>query len=353
MKNDSAVTIGCDLGDKRSEVCELTQSGHVLRRATVKTTRAGFTEYFAGREPVVVVMEAGTHSRWASEQVAGLGHRVVVANPRRVALISASDSKNDRKDAEMLARLGRADETLLSPIQHRGTKVQSSLAVLKARDALVASRTQLVNHIRGTLKAAGFRAAGCAAEAFHRKARASVPAEWEMALGPVFEVLERLTESIRHLEKQMDVLAERFPEVELVEQVNGVGRMSALAFILTLEDKERFKKSRDVGAFLGLRPKQDQSGSMDKQLRITKAGNPYLRRLLVCCANYILGPFAADSDLRRWGLELARRGGKNARKRAIVAVARKLSVLLHRLWVTGEVYEPLRNSRIQEQRQAS
>jgi transposase len=353
MENDSAVTIGCDLGDRRSELCELARSGRVARRATVSTTRAGFTEYFAGRPPSVVVMEAGTHSRWASAQLTQLGHRVVVANPRRVALISGSDSKNDRKDAEMLARLGRADETLLSPVQHRGMKVQSSLAVLKARDALVASRTQLVNHIRGTLKAAGYRAPSCTAESFHRKARASVPPEWEMALAPVFEVLERVTDSIRQLEKKMDVLAERFPDVKLVEQVNGVGRMSALAFILTLEDKERFKKSRDVGAYLGLRPKQDQSGSTDKQLRITKAGDPYLRRLLVCCANYILGPFAPDSDLRRWGLELARRGGKNAKKRATVAVARKLAVLLHRLWVTGEEYEPLRNSRIQEQRQAS
>jgi transposase len=127
-------------------------------------------------------------------------------------------------------------------------------------------------------------------------------------------------------------------------QVSGVGTLTAMAFVLTIEEPHRFRRSRDVGCYLGLRPKQQDSGERSPQLRITKAGDSYLRKILVSSAHYIIGPFGPDTDLRRWGLKLCERGGKNAKKRAVVAVARKLAVLLHRLWVTGEVYEPLRNA---------
>lgn len=129
----------------------------------------------------------------------------------------------------------------------------------------------------------------------------------------------------------------------------GVGPVTALTYVLTIDDPARFRKSRAVGSYLGLACRRSQSGDKDPELRITKAGDPALRFLLVQAAHYILGPFGPDTDLKRWGLALATRGRKNARKRAVVAVARKLGVLLHRLWVTGTVYEPLRNS---EPRQA-
>ncbi len=117
--------------------------------------------------------------------------------------------------------------------------------------------------------------------------------------------------------------------------------MTALSFVLVLEDSGRIENSRSVGPFLGLTPKRDQSGQTDKQLRITKAGNAYLRRLLVQCAQYILGEFGPDCDLRRFGLKLAERGGKNAKRRAVVAVARKLAVVMHHLWKVGGDYDPL------------
>src|ERR1035437_9476712 len=135
----------------------------------------------------------------------------------------------------------------------------------------------------------------------------------------------------------------RYPQTALLTQVSGVWTLTAMAFVLTIEDPQRFARSRDVGCYLGLRPKQQDSGERSPQLRITKAGDSYLRKMLVSCAHYIIGPFGPDTDLRRWGLKLCERGGKNAKKRAVVAVARKLAVLLHRLWVTGEVYEPLRS----------
>jgi transposase len=333
-------TIGCDVGDRTSEVCVLDLAGKVVQRVAVGTTRKAMTAHFT-RPPAHVVIEVGAHSRWLSQLLANLGHRVTVANPRRVQLISASDKKTDRHDAELLARLGRADIELLSPVEHRRPEAQKDLAVAKSRDVLVSMRAKLVNHVRGTVKSFGERMPTCTAESFARRTWELVPADLKPALEPIYQSLIRIDEQIRECDRSIERIAKRYPDVDVVSQIHGVGTLTGLVFILTIDDKNRIVKSRTAGAFLGLRPRKNQSGNGDPQLRITKAGDPFLRRLLVISANYILGPFGKDSDLRRWGLELAKRGGKNAKKRAKVAVARKLAVLMHRLWTTGEVYEPI------------
>lgn len=357
MNDSIKETIGCDLGDRQSELCILTgRSGSdevITRPKAIKTTKQGVRAFFKGRAQAHVVIEVGTHSRWVSELVKELGHQVTVANPRKVKLITASNTKTDRNDAELLARLGRADVELLSPVEHRGNQAQAELAVAKMRDLLVRGRTQLVNAIRGTVKSFGERLPSCEAEAFHRLARSKVPEALTPALEPLFETLATLGKQIKAHEKTLKEIAERYPDVKVVSAPKGVGLLTALVFMLTIEDKARFEKSRMAGAFFGMVPRKDQSGASDKQLSITKAGDPFMRKLLVCSANYILGPFGEDSDLKRWGLKLAARGGKNASKRAKVAVARKLAVLMHRLWVTGEVYEPLRNANKQPQEQAT
>jgi transposase len=352
MTNNTIETIGCDLGDKRSEICVIDADGNVKLRTSVRTTYKAMTAFFT-RAAAHVVIEVGAHSRWVSALLEQLGHRVTVANPRRVKLISESDNKTDRHDAELLARLGRADVKLLAPVQHRKPQAQADLAVAKGRDVLVAARTKLVNHVRGTVKGFGERLPTCKAESFARLTRSLIPNELKPALEPIYETLDRIDEQIREQDKMIERVAKRYPDVDVVSQISGVGVLTALVYVLTIEDKERFGKSRMVGAFLGLRPRKSKSCNDDPQLRITKAGDPFLRRLLVNGANYILGPFGKDSDLRRWGLELAKRGGKNAKKRAKVAVARKLSVLMHRLWVTGEVYEPLYKAGRMEQKQAA
>lgn len=344
MTNTIKETIGCDLGDKQSELCILLEGGVMVRPDAVKTTIKGFTEFFT-RPSAHVVIEVGAHSRWVSELLEKLGHKVTVANPRRVKLISQGSSKTDAHDAELLARLGRADVGLLSPVKHRGNAAQADLAVAKARDALVGTRTKLVNHVRGVVKSFGERLPSCTPDCFHRKAKPHIPEALKPALEPIFAILESLDKQIDVHDKTIERIAKKYPDVEIISQPKGVGMLTALVFLLTLEDKERFKKSRMVGAFVGFNPKKSQSGDVDKQLGISKAGDPFLRRLAVGCANYILGPFGEDSDLRRWGLALAKGGGKNAKKRAKVAVARKLVVLMHRLWVTGEEYEPLRHQK--------
>jgi transposase len=340
MTNNTSETIGCDLGDKTSQICLLDADGQVKQRAVVSTTRKALTTFFS-RVATHVVIEVGAHSRWVNQLLRGLGHRVTVANPRQVKLISRNDNKTDKHDAELLARLGRVDVKLLRPIEHRTPQAQADLAIAKTRDVLVATRTKLVNSVRGTVKSFGQRLPKCSAESFGRQTREMIPSELKAALEPIYETLATIAAQIREQDKLIERVAKRHPDVEVVSQIGGVGTLTALVYVLTIEDKNRFAHSRMAGAFLGLRPRRKNSGNEDPELRITKAGDPFLRRLLVNGANYILGPFGKDSDLRRWGLELAKRGGKNAKKRAKVAVARKLAVLMHRLWVSGEVYEPL------------
>ena len=332
-------TIGCDLGDKKSELFVLRPDGGCTRQ-TVRTTKEALTACFS-RPRAHVVIEVGAQSRWVSDLLKSLGHQVTVANPRKVKLIAAGDTKSDRRDSELLARLGRADVCLLAPITHRPLQAQADLAVAKARDILVATRTKLINHVRGTVKSFGLRLPTCSAASFVRKTRELLPLHLKPALEPICEALERIDEQIREHDRTIDRIAKRYSDVEVISQPDSVGTLTALVFMLTIEDKDRFTNSRMAGAFIGLRPRKSQSGDDDPQLRITKSGDPFVRRLLVNCANRILGPFGKDCDLRRWGLEIAKRGGKNAKKRAKVAVARKLAVLMHRLWVTGEIYQPL------------
>jgi transposase len=336
-------TIGCDLGDKKSELFVIKADESTSRPKPVPTTREGFRAFFENQPKSHVVIEVGAHSRWASALLQSLGHAVTVANARRVELISKNDKKTDQVDARLLAKLGRADVDLLSPIRHRGEAVQADLAVAKTRDALVRCRTLLVNLARGLTKSFGYRLPKCDPDGFPRTTKPHVPELLEPALAPVYVVLEQISKQIKVLDKQVAKLAEeKYPDALVVSQIHGVGVLTGLVFVLTLEEKARFKKSRDVGPLLGLVPRRQSSGKDDPQLHITKAGDPFLRKLLVQNAQYVLGPLnREESDLRNWGLQLSKRGGKAAKKRACVAVARKLCTVMHRLWVTGEVYEPI------------
>lgn len=264
---------------------------------------------------------------------------------RKVRLIGESRKKDDRLDAQTLARLARVDPQLLHPIRHRSAKAQRDLMTIRVRATLVEARTALINAARGLVKATGERLPACDADNLGTARLEALPGDLQAALKPLLEQVESMTVKIHALDQQLEQIArEQYPETQLLKQVSGVGTLIALTFILTVEDRERFQKSRDVGCYVGLRPRRSESGQSQPQLRITKEGDIYLRTMLVQGAHYILGWRGPDTDLRRWGLKLAVRGGKNAKKRAIVAVARKLAVLLHRLWTTGEVYEPLRNS---------
>ena len=260
---------------------------------------------------------------------------------RNVRLIGESSRKDDRLDARTLARLARIDPALLGPVRHRSAKAQIHLTVIRARAALVSTRTALVNAARGLTKSYGARLPKCGTERMNREITKELKPELREALNPLLREIESLNERIAEYDTRIEQIAtEAYPEVARLKQVKGVGPLIALTY-----DPHRFRRSRDVGCFVGLRPGRRNSGMSEPQLHISKEGDRYLRTLLVQGAHYILGPFGQDSDLRRWGLKLSERGGRNAKKRAVVAVARKLAVLLHKLWVSQEIYEPLRNNR--------
>ncbi|MGB6474076.1 MAG: IS110 family transposase [Candidatus Sulfotelmatobacter sp.] len=344
--SQAKLTIGLDLGDRNSWYCVLDESGQIQLEQRVRTTATALREVFSEMPRSRIALEIGTHSPWISRLLGELGHAVIVANARKVRLIAESRKKDDRMDAQTLARLARVDPELLSPVKHRSAPAQADLMMIRARAGLVRARTGLVNTARGLAKSYGERLRGCNVRNMNPEKAEGLSSELQTALEPLLNAIESLSERIVEYNERIEKLAQdSYPQVALLKQIKGVGTLIALTYMLTLEDPHRFRKSRDVGCYLGLQPGRRNSGQSEPQLHISKEGDPYLRTLLVQGAHHILGPFGADSDLRRWGLKLAERGGKNGKKRAVIATARKLAVLLHRLWVSGEAYEPLRNSR--------
>jgi transposase len=335
-----SITIGLDLGDRKSRTCEVDATGRVVRRASVATTVVGLQQYFGGRERCRVALEVGTHSPWVSRVLEELGHETIVGNPAEIYGKRRRSKRNDDRDAEFLARQGRADPELLHPIQHRSAQAQEDLALLRSRDQLVRVRTKLICHVRGAVKSTGKRIGRCSAECFGARAMFEIPPELRTALKPLVETIEELTRKIGLMDRQVARAAGKYPVVKRLQAPAGVGPITALGYVLLVEDPRRFRKSRQVGAYFGLVPKLDESSDSSPQLRITKSGDELGRRLLVSAAHYILGPHGPDCDLRRHGEAMAARGGKNAKKRAVVAVARKLAVMLHRLWVSETLYDP-------------
>ena len=224
-----------------------------------------------------IAIEAGTHSPWVSRVLEECGHEVLVANARKLKLIYANKRKTDEIDAENLARLARVDPKLLYPLRHRGQECQAHMAIVRSREALVGTRTQLVNHVRGTVKSFGTRLPKCPTRSFHKRASENIPEALRPALVPILEQIASLTERIRQYDRKLEEISkESYPETELLRQLEGIGALTALTFVLTLEDPQRFEKSRSVGAYLGLVPASDRSGDSDPQKRISKEGDEML-----------------------------------------------------------------------------
>ena len=340
--------IGIDLGDKHSHYAILDADRRVRAEAgAVETTERGFMARFQPMRPSTIAIEAGTYSPWVSRLLSSFGHHVLVANPRRLRAIYENARKNDKVDAMMLARLARSDDELLHPIQHRGEQAHAHLSVVRARNGVVKARTMLINQVRGLCKSFGHRIDKYDAGYFPLHAREEIPPPLKPAVFPLLKSIENLTKTINAYDKEVHVLCKHYKETRLLQQIAGVGEVTALTFALTIDDPHRFSSSRDAGAYFGLIPGSNQSGDQDPRMPITKTGNEDMRRLLVGSAQYLLGPLnKQDSELRQWGLQLAgpvNNKGKHdkiRKRRAVVAVARKLAVLMHLLWVTGSVYDP-------------
>jgi transposase len=334
------LTVGLDLGDRFSHYCILNESREVIETGRIRTSEEAFSKHFAVKAKMRMALEAGTHSPWVSRLLRKFGHQVIVANPRKLRAITASESKNDRNDAEKLARFAAQDPKLLSPIEHRSEARQLDLNLIKARATLVRARTMIINALRGLVKSAGGRLPSCSTECFAERVRATIPEPLRGVCAPLLAQVSALNLRIGELDKHIEKLDKKYPEIKLLRTVPGVGPVVASCYVLTLDRPETMKNNRQAGAFLGLRPRQSQSGDSDPQRGIAKTGNTYLRSLLVQSAQYILGRYGADSALRRWGLRLAANGGKRGKKRAVVAVARKLAVILHSMWRNKQPFQP-------------
>jgi transposase len=345
MKRYSAM--GVDVSDKNMKVVGLDADGNIAWRQEVACRECAVKTVFGKIAPCVVALETGGHAGWLARALMGVGHEVVVANARKVRAISANERKSDWIDAEILARLVRSDRMLLHPVTLRSAQTQADMVILKARDAAVRARALMVNAARSFVKGTGERIRKCSTAAFAKRCREDIKSEALLILEPLLAGIEAQTEVIRAYDRKIATTAQsaRYEQgVNQMTQITGVGVQTALAYVLSLEAPERFADPRQVGPFLGLTPRRDQSGDVDKQLGITHAGNTMMRRLLVGSAQHIMGPFGPDCDLRRFGERLAARGGKSAKKRAVVAVARKLGVLMMKLWQSGRTYEPLHSS---------
>ncbi len=336
----SGFTIGLDLGDRSHYVCVLDAQGQILHEGPMLNERVALALLLTKHPAATVALEAGTHSPWISRYLTGLGATVIVANPRKLHAITRHERKCDRRDAVMLARLARADKALLHPLQHGSAQAQHDLLGLKLRDSLVRTRVNLINTVRFTLKSLGHVVSNPSSEAFHKSSLTAVPVECLPVVAPVLAVLTLITEQIKILERDLVARSKRdYPVTQRLQQIAGVGPLTALCFVLKIGEPTRFGRSRDVGPYLGLCPRRDQSGGTDKQLRISKCGDGLLRRLLVSAAHYILGPFGPACALRAYGQHLIGTSMRE-KKRAVVAVARKLAVLLLSLWKHGTDYEP-------------
>jgi transposase len=294
--------------------CVLDGAGEVILEERVATGPEAMKKTFGKMPRSRKALETGTHSPWVSRLLSDLGHETIVAHARNVRLIGEGRRKDDRLDAQALARLARIDPQLLSPIQHRSAQAQADLSVIRARYALVRTRTALICAARGLTKSFGERIRSRYIRGFKPAMGDTLSPQLRVALGPLLSALETITARIREYDAQIEKLAEEsYPDVALLKQVKGVGTLIALTYILTLEDPMRFRKSRDAGCYVGLQPGRRNSGQSEPQLHITREGDSYLRMVLVQGAQHILGPFGEDSDLRRWGLKLAERGGKAER----------------------------------------
>jgi transposase len=335
------LTIGLDVGDDHSYACVLSPEGDRREVFSLRTDLEELRRRF-DRPTARVVLEAGPHSRWMSKRLSEMGHEVVVVDPRKLGLVAKSHCKTDRRDAEILALLGTAAgaRRLLGKVEHRSEEAHCDLAVLVTRDHFVRQRTMNINRVRGVLKSFGIRVPRMSTQRFHTKAAQYVPSALLPALLPILEEILSLQIRIKRLDDEIKRMAARYPQVERLRAIFGVGPIISLAFILSLGEPTRFKRSRDVGPFFGLTPRIFQTGRTNLQLPISRTGNPFVRRHMIQGAQCVLREKSPDCDLKRYGKKIEGRGGKYPKKRAVVAVARKLVVLMHQLLVDATPYDP-------------
>lgn len=350
MSDAYYTAIGIDVSDRKSKVCVMAKaegSPKVVLETTIPTTKEGLSKFLATQDKATpVTFETGAHCRWMSDVASSAGFKVYVANPCRLRMITESKTKNDANDARTLARMTLADVGLLHPVKLRSAEHQKMINLHELRNGLVKERTSAIVQLRGIAKSMGFRIPKCSTECFHKLDTSSWPQDFKDVAWPMMKHLKQLAITVKTYEKQIRKLAATptfKAQVDRLMEIRYVGLFVATGFVAVIGgDVERFERARDVGPWLGLVPKQDQSGDVDRQCHVTKAGSPFMRRLLTESAQMILREGSDDTDLKAKGLRICQRGAKIAKRKAVTAVARSLAVMMvAMLKKPGEPYKPL------------
>lgn len=336
MDSLNRTSIGIDVSDRTAHVCVMDRSG-ILEEFKLHLDESSIRARvpFFAPDQGVVVFETGPRSAWLKRVFEALGMRVVVADARKLDSISKSPTKTDRNDARRLARLGLADELvghlgpsaerLLTDTYVRPPADQAIYNLLLARDHIVRRRGDFARLVRSSAKGMGDRIVGSVT-------RENTPECLGAALGPLLDVIEACDKAVGLYDDQLEQIAKSHPVARRFLKIPGVGPITSLAFAVVIGDPHRFSNVQDVGAYLGMVVRRDQSGLGDPKLGISKCGNGFMRRLLVQCSTHMLGPRGQPSELREWGLAYVEKHGERSKKKARIAVGRKLAVRMLAIW---------------------
>lgn len=335
--------IGIDLGDKKHAVVGLDDKANIVLKRWVPNKKEDLEALFRRNRGAVFGMETGTHCRWISMLCRECGCEVYVGNAHRLRSIFGNTHKNDMRDAEEIARLLNGDKRHFHPVQLRDAEHQNLVQLVKMREMVMSQRTKSAGAIRGMAKANGVRLPASDADSLHRKLADvidTLPDNLQLLLRPQIGLLEKLCETIREYDRLIrDYRNEHFrKECDLLETIPGVGPVNAAAFVAFTGDVRRFRHARDVGPYYGLTAGRDQSSSKDEPKRITKEGNEFVRHLLVNAANLIMQGRCRNTELLQFGLRVWGNRGKVAKRKAKVALARKLAVTMAAMLRSGTPY---------------
>ena len=330
-------SVGLDLGKRKISFCEV-ENGAVIDRTTVARLGELVSRLGPGRPPARVAIEA-SRSAWAVHaELVGWGHSVAMLDTTRVRRLGIGHHgrKNDAIDAECIARA--VEKGTLPEAHVLSLERQRLRNLVMSRRTLVETRTTLVTTIRGVGTSAGITLPRCDASGFATMLTGQdLPAELQLLIDPLLDVLIATEEKVRGLDQRLEEICASDSLAQLLMTAPGVGPVVASMYISVIDGAKRFRNARQVASYLGLVPSEESSGSRQRLGAISKAGNSYLRSLLVQAAWVLLIKKNAADPLACWGLAVAERRGRSL---AAVAVARRLAGILWAMWRRNVAYDP-------------
>lgn len=330
--------IGLDISMKETSVCIIDNEGKIIKETTVKTEPKDIAKYIKSTKLMIntVALESGNLSHWLVRELKKLNVPIICVDARHIAaILSTTINKTDKNDARGIAQAVRCN--MYREVHAKSTDAVDKNTHLVARRLIVDQRTNLTNAIRGILKAYGIKiSANATTNAFFENVQvliSELEEDVQISIKELLNTAEILHNQVKRFNKMIIKLSKDDKEVKRLQTVPGIGPITAISFKAEIDDPYRFKKSRLVGAYLGMTPKQYSSGETSKQGRISKCGSKELRHLLMEAGFVVLTRSQKWSRLKIWGLRLMKKSGI---KKAALAVGRKLAVIMHRMLVTGE-----------------